>query len=271
MPELPEVETTCRGIRDFVEGQTVSQVVVREPRLRYPVPATLAAALTGQVVDTVARRGKYILLHCQAGTVIMHLGMSGRLSIVTADVAAKKHDHVDICLDDGHCLRFHDPRRFGAVCWTRRDSCQHRLLAALGPEPLSTEFGSDYLYQAARGRRLAVKSFIMDSHVVVGVGNIYANEALFAAGIHPQRAAGHISLARYDRLAAVIKQVLTAAIAQGGTTLRDFYQADSQPGYFKQQLAVYARADLPCIHCATPLRLFRQAQRASYYCPRCQH
>lgn len=271
MPELPEVETTCRGIRTFLEGKRIDHVIVRQVRLRYRVPSSLAARLRGQVIKKVSRRGKYILLHCQNGTMILHLGMSGSLRIVPADRPVRKHDHVDICLADGRCLRFHDPRRFGAICWTSRDPYRHRLLASLGPEPLSEAFNAEYLYQTAHGRRTAIKTLIMDSHVVVGVGNIYANEALFRAGIHPRRAAGRISKKRYQHLVAAIRQVLAEAIKQGGTTLRDFYQADSRPGYFKQQLAVYDRASLPCVHCATPLRVIRQAQRASYYCPQCQH
>lgn len=271
MPELPEVETTCRGIRPCLAHQAIRRVIIRQSGLRYPVSSRLPGILAGQTIEQVTRRAKYILLHCSSGTAIIHLGMSGSLRIIDQAEAPRRHDHVDICLANGHCLRFHDPRRFGSVSWTARDPAEHKLLRDLGPEPFSPAFNARYLYQCARGRRVAVKSFIMDSHVVAGIGNIYASEALFYAGIHPARAAGRISLARYQLLVKGIRRVLKAAINDGGTTLRDFFQADTRPGYFKQRLAVYDRAGQGCHRCGTLIRKTRQGQRASYYCPTCQH
>jgi len=270
MPELPEVETTRRGILPYVEGQRIASVDVRQHRLRYPVPRSLGAELPGQCIKGVARRGKYLLLECTQGTLIIHLGMSGSLRIVEVGDSAAKHDHVDVCLANGHCLRLRDPRRFGLIIWTKRAVSRHRLLRDLGPEPLSEMFSADYLYQRSRGRRQAVKPFIMDSHCVVGVGNIYASEALFQAGIHPVRTAGRISAQRYLILVDAIKRVLEQAIDQGGTTLRDFYYGDDQPGYFAQSLQVYGRGGQACMRCATPIRATRLGQRASYYCPKCQ-
>jgi len=271
MPELPEVETTCRGISPSVKGQCVLTVTVRQRQLRYPVPSRLGRELRGQIIRDVSRRGKYLLLACDVGTMIIHLGMSGSLRLVSAGMPAGKHDHVDVCLASGLCLRLRDPRRFGLVLWTRRDPLQHRLLHHLGPEPLTTEFDGEYLFKRSRERRQSIKQFIMDSHCVVGVGNIYASESLFIAGIHPLRAAGRVSLTRYQVLVTAIKQVLQRAIAQGGTTLRDFYYGDEQPGYFAQSLQVYGREGLPCLVCATTIRQRRMGQRASYYCPACQH
>ena len=270
MPELPEVETVCRGIRPHMVGQKISHMVIRQASLRYPVSRRLPGLLSGQSVTQVSRRAKYILLQCTAGTVIIHLGMSGSLRILDQHDTPGPHDHVDICLTDGHCLRYRDPRRFGSISWAGQKPASHSLLRDIGPEPFSADFTADYLYHLARGRRVAVKNFIMDSHVVAGVGNIYASEALFYAGIHPARAAGRIALPRYRRLAAIVRQVLDAAIDDGGTTLRDFYQADERPGYFKQRLAVYDRAGQACHHCGTLIRKLTLAQRASYYCPVCQ-
>lgn len=270
MPELPEVETTRRGILPFVEGQRIVSVSVRQPRLRYPVPRSLADELPGQSIRTLSRRAKYLLFECTRGNLIVHLGMSGSLRIVTADAPPTAHDHVDLLLASGDCLRLRDPRRFGLVLWTRTDVSRHRLLRSLGPEPLSAEFSAEYLYHYSRGRRQAVKPLIMDSHCVVGVGNIYASEALYLAGIHPARPAGRISLQRYQALVAAIKQVLTLAIEQGGTTLRDFYYGNERPGYFAQCLQVYGRQEQPCGRCARPIRMIRLGQRASYYCPGCQ-
>ncbi|MEJ2060444.1 MAG: bifunctional DNA-formamidopyrimidine glycosylase/DNA-(apurinic or apyrimidinic site) lyase [Gammaproteobacteria bacterium] len=270
MPELPEVETTRRGIAPHVEGHRVRRVVVRQPRLRWPVPSALAHALTGQRIDRIERRGKYLLLRTAAGTAIIHLGMSGSLRIVAAATPPEAHDHVDLVLDSGKALRLRDPRRFGAVLWTRRDPLRHKLLADLGPEPLGEDFTGAYLHARAHGRRVAIKALIMDSKVVVGVGNIYANEALFLAGIHPARAAGRLSAARCERLAAAIKQVLAEAIGQGGTTLRDFVREDGQPGYFRIHLRVYDREGEPCPQCGTPIRKLTQGQRSTWYCPRCQ-
>ncbi len=270
MPELPEVETTRRGVAPFVEGNRVRGVTVRCQRLRRPVPKQLSEVLTGKVVQAVGRRAKYLLFEFECGTLLMHLGMSGHLRVVPSDAPPRPHDHLDLVFD-GHCLRFHDPRRFGLVEWTREAPNDHPLLRNLGPEPLGAVFGGEWLHQQSRGRRVAVKSFIMDQKIVVGVGNIYANEALFRAGIHPGRAAGRISLARYRQLADAIREVLTQAIAAGGTTLKDFTRSDGRPGYFSQSLAVYGRAGQPCLRCGTPIRQQRQGQRSTWYCPRCQH
>ena len=270
MPELPEVETTRAGIEPHTRGHTVSRVVIRNRQLRWPIPSRLPRELEGRTITSVSRRGKYLLLHTEAGTAILHLGMSGSLRMVAAGDAPQKHDHVDIVLDNGQALRFHDPRRFGCLLWTRKDPLQHELLASLGPEPLGEAFSGEYLFQRAQGKKVAVKSFIMDSKVVVGVGNIYANEALFRAGIHPKRAAGRISLARYRQLATAIVEVLGEAIAQGGTTLRDFVNSEGKPGYFQQTLAVYGREGEACLHCGAPLHCSRLGQRSTYYCNHCQ-
>ncbi|MBA1194184.1 bifunctional DNA-formamidopyrimidine glycosylase/DNA-(apurinic or apyrimidinic site) lyase [Pseudomonas entomophila] len=269
MPELPEVETTRRGIAPFLEGQRVQRVVVRDRRLRWPIPEDLDVRLSGQRILTVERRAKYLLINAEAGTLISHLGMSGNLRLVELGLAPARHEHVDIELESGMALRYTDPRRFGAMLWSL-DPHNHELLARLGPEPLTDLFDGERLYQLSRGRAMAVKPFIMDNAIVVGVGNIYATEALFASGIDPRRAAGGISRARYLKLAVEIKRVLAAAIERGGTTLRDFIGGDGQPGYFQQELFVYGRAGLPCKVCATPLREVRLGQRASVYCPRCQ-
>ncbi len=271
MPELPEVETTCRGIAPHVIGRRVTEVVVRQRRLRWPVPTALDRELPGQVIESVRRRAKYLLLGTGRGTVIMHLGMSGSLRMVAATEPPSIHDHVDIVFDDGRALRLRDPRRFGAVLWTHDDPASHPLLRELGPEPLDRDhFDGDYLYRRSRARRQSVKTFLMDSHTVVGVGNIYANEALFLAGIRPGIAAGRISRPRYRRLADAVVQVLGDAITAGGTTLRDFLDSDGQPGYFAQQLRVYGRAGRPCPVCGTPIRATRLGQRSTFYCPQCQ-
>jgi len=270
MPELPEVETTCRGIRPHLIGQRVDDVVVRNPRLRWPISPQLAEQLPGQTIERVERRAKYLLLSSGDHTLILHLGMSGNLRIVQADTPAGKHDHLDLVLASGKCLRLQDPRRFGAALWVQGNPNQHPLLQRLGPEPLSDDFNSEQLHSLAQGRRVAIKSFIMNNHHVVGVGNIYANEALFHSGIHPTRAAGRISRKRFDYLVTVIKQVLDAAIKQGGTTLRDFVDSDGKPGYFSQQLAVYGRSGEPCPNCATPVQRLTLGQRGTFFCPRCQ-
>ena len=271
MPELPEVETTRRGISPFLVGQTVQTVTIRQRQLRWPIPAELDNALPGQIITAVNRRAKYVLLQTAAGTALVHLGMSGSLRIMDCDTAWKKHDHVSIELNNGRCLRLHDPRRFGALLWTSAPVEQHPLLQKLGPEPLGNNFNGPYLYELSRQRRTPVKLFIMDGTVVVGAGNIYASEALFMAGIDPRRAAGRISLTRYEKLATAIRQVLQEAIAQGGTTLRDFVGSQGEPGYFKQYLRVYDRQGEPCRSCQTPIRQIRLGQRSSYYCPHCQH
>ncbi len=271
MPELPEVETTRRGIELHLLNQTVRAVTVRERRLRWPVPDDLERQLSGQTIRAVVRRGKYLLLDAGTGTVLLHLGMSGSLRLLAPDTPWKKHDHAALELSNGLSLRLHDPRRFGALLWLSGPPEHHPLLKQLGPEPLGNAFSGSHLYARSRGRRIAVKQFIMDGRVVVGVGNIYANEALFLAGIAPPRAAGRIGAARYEKLATAIREVLSAAIAQGGTTLRDFVNGIGEPGYFRQQLAVYERVGQPCRVCDTPIIGLRLGQRSSYYCPRCQH
>ncbi len=270
MPELPEVETTRRGIAPHVIGQRITAVIVRERRLRWPVDRNLPKLLQDQCITAVDRRGKYLLLCMPAGTLIIHLGMSGNLRLVGADTPVKKHDHLDIVLDNNKILRYHDPRRFGCVLFTSEPVNAHFLLKELGVEPLERGFTGNYLFEQSRRRSLAVKLFIMNSHIVVGVGNIYASEALFLAGIHPKRAAGKITLERYTTLVKAIKHVLRASIKQGGTTLRDFVNGDGQPGYFAQQLRVYGRAGEPCGKCHQPVRHIVLGQRATYYCPHCQ-
>jgi formamidopyrimidine-DNA glycosylase len=270
MPELPEVETTLRGIQPHLLNQRISRITVREPRLRWRVTAEIGQA-EGQVVQRVSRRGKYLLLHLGHGGVLIHLGMSGSLRVLGNFVTPSKHDHFDIELESGCWLRFNDPRRFGALVWAGRDVEQHPLLKNLGPEPLSTEFTADYLYTCSRKRRVAVKNFIMDGHIVVGVGNIYASEALFMAGIHPNRQAGRISRQRYAGLVEAIRDVLERAIQHGGTTLRDFLGSDGAPGYFARELLVYDRAGKGCFQCGAAIRQKTIGQRSSYYCPSCQH
>jgi len=270
MPELPEVETTRRGIAPHVLGQTISAAMVRDARLRWPVPENLANTLVGQTVQRVVRRGKYLLLASADGTLLVHLGMSGSLRVIDAGLTAGKHDHLDIVFAGGKALRLNDPRRFGAVLWVTGDAAAHPLLKDLGPEPLSAGFDGKWLCSRSKNRKIAVKPFIMDSRVVVGVGNIYANEALFMAGILPSRMAGKISLARYQRLAEAIREVLQQAIGQGGTTLRDFVNEAGKPGYFQQQLKVYGRAGLPCVGCGQALTEIRLGNRSTVFCKVCQ-
>ncbi|WNB74938.1 bifunctional DNA-formamidopyrimidine glycosylase/DNA-(apurinic or apyrimidinic site) lyase [Methylomonas koyamae] len=270
MPELPEVETSRRGIAPHILGKTFKAVEVREPRLRWPVSAEIGAVLPGQTLRSVERRGKYLLLGAETGTLILHLGMSGNLRITAPDQLPGKHDHVDFVFADDTVLRFNDQRKFGAALWTSADPLQHPLLAELGPEPLSAEFDAAYLQRRAGQRSACIKSLIMDSHIVVGVGNIYASESLFLAGVLPTRAAGSLQTTEFERLAAAIKTILGKAIEQGGTTLRDFTNAEGKPGYFKQALAVYGRGGEPCRTCAEPVRHLKIGQRASYYCGRCQ-
>lgn len=269
MPELPEVETTRQGIAPFCEAQVVERVIVRNPSLRWPVPQDLPERLAGRCIKAVERRAKYLLVHVAGGAVIVHLGMSGSLRIITDDSPPQAHDHVELILASGVRLRYNDPRRFGCWLWAD-DPAQHPLLASLGPEPLASSFNGAYLYRLSRQRKSPIKSFLMDNHVVVGVGNIYANEALFKAGIHPQRPAGRISLDRYHRLAEAIRETLSAAILMGGTTLRDFVNSDGKPGYFAQSLLVYGRGDEPCRQCGQPLREIRMNHRTTVYCTRCQ-
>ncbi len=270
MPELPEVETTRRGITPHLQDQRIGRVNIRNPRLRWPIPAELPQLLKGRKVLQIERRGKYLLLRFHHGHLLIHLGMSGSLRVLESGLPADKHDHFELCLGNGLCLRLRDPRRFGAVLWTSDAPEQHPLLASLGPEPLGDDFDGDHLYQQGRTRRSAIKNLIMDSHVVVGVGNIYANESLFLAGILPTRASNRISAKRYGVLADAIKEVLTAAIAQGGTTLRDFRREDGRPGYFAQQLRVYGRETEHCPRCEAPIRSRVIGQRSSFFCSRCQ-
>ena len=270
MPELPEVETTRRGIAPHITGKTIACVIVRTRKLRWPVPAQLPAVLQGKTIIDAGRRAKYLLLDTGAGTLMIHLGMSGSLRIVRPGDAPRKHDHVDIGFADGTTLRFHDPRKFGSMHWITGDAGKHPLLAELGPEPLSDEFTSEYLFGLSRKRKAPVKTFIMDQRCVVGVGNIYANEALFRAAIRPTRAAGTVTRAQFAVLVAEIKEVLAEAIHVGGTTLRDFIGGDGEPGYFSQSLAVYGRGGEPCRQCGSILKEVRLGQRSTVYCTKCQ-
>ena len=272
MPELPEVETTRRGILPYLVDRRIRALEVREPRLRWPVEAGLPERLAGRRILAVDRRGKYLLIRLENGTLIVHLGMSGSLRVVPPESAPpRRHDHVELVLEDGTRVRYHDPRRFGAWLWSSGAPEMHPLLRELGPEPLAGPFDGAYLYRASRGRRTTVKSFIMDSRVVVGVGNIYANEALFAAGVHPLRQAGRIACARYERLADAVREVLLSAIRQGGTTLRDYVDGNGTPGYFSLRLQVYGHGGEPCPRCGAPIRVARSAQRSTFYCLCCQH
>jgi formamidopyrimidine-DNA glycosylase len=270
MPELPEVETTLRGIAPHLSQRRVTDVVIRNHKLRWPIPKVLPKLLRGQVVRGLQRRAKYLLITFDHGTLIVHLGMSGSLRIFPLGTPAEKHDHFDLVLDDGQLMRLRDPRRFGAVLWHAGDAAQHPLLAALGPEPLGSDFNGKYLHLFTRSRSAAIKMTIMDSHLVVGVGNIYANESLFRAGIRPQLAANKLSLPRCLRLAQNIKEVLLEAIKQGGSTLRDFVHSDGSSGYFQQNYFVYGRTGEPCRVCGTAIRQIRQGQRSTFYCPICQ-
>ena len=269
MPELPEVETTRRGLLPHLLGRTVVALDIRQPRLRWPIAPELRASLPGQRIEGIERRAKYLLVHAQTGSALLHLGMSGSLRILPATTPVGAHDHVDWRLDSGRVLRYTDPRRFGCQLWQPRGKV-HLLLVGLGPEPLSDTFDGDCLWARSRGRRAAVKMFLMDQAVVAGVGNIYASEALFAAGIHPKRAAGSVSRARYARLAAEVKRILAHAIMRGGTTLRDFISPDGAPGYFEQELFVYGRESRACKVCGVPIRAITLGQRSTFYCPRCQ-
>ena len=270
MPELPEVETTRRGIEPWLVGRRVERLVVREPRLRWRVPRGLPAKIAGAHIRSVGRRAKYLLVGTDAGTLILHLGMSGSLRILDSATPPLAHDHVDLVLDSGRCLRFNDPRRFGCLLFTAGEPARHKLLKALAVEPLSDEFTGEALWRRARGRSVSIKAFVMDSRIVAGVGNIYASEALFRAGIRPGLAAGRVSRARMAALVEAIRDVLTEAIGVGGTTLRDYVDASGMPGYFRQRLFVYERTGKPCRRCRTPIRQFAQGQRSTYWCPRCQ-
>ncbi len=269
MPELPEVETTRRGIAPHILDHQISGVRVRQPRLRWPVPP-LQQLLTGHRVRAVERRAKYLLIRFGHGTLIVHLGMSGSLRLARHDSPLRKHDHVELQFGD-QGLRLHDPRRFGALLWTTDDPLLHPRLRTLGPEPLSTGFNATYLHARAKGRKTPIKSLLMDGHVVVGIGNIYATEALFRAGIHPARASQRISPQRLETLVAAVKTVLGYAIERGGTTLRDFVNESGEPGYFAQELLAYGRAGQACARCGSTLTSRQIGQRTSTYCPGCQH
>ncbi len=270
MPELPEVETTLRGLSPHLTGQRIMQVTIRNPHLRWPIPGNLPGILRDQTVRKLQRRAKYILVACDSGTLILHLGMSGSLRILPSHTPPEKHDHFDLVLANGTLMRLRDPRRFGAVLWHEGDIAQHELLAKLGPEPLLDDFDADYLYRATRKRSAAIKQVIMDSHVVVGVGNIYASESLFRAGIRPQLAANKLSLPRCARLVQTIRETLSASTAQGGSTLRDFTGSDGKPGYFQQSYFVYGRTGEACRTCGTAIKQIVQGQRSTFYCPHCQ-
>lgn len=269
MPELPEVETTLRGIRPPLEGRRIAAVRVRNPSLRWPVPPAVQQA-RGRTVTGLARRAKYLLIELGGGGLLCHLGMSGSLRLCRAAEPPRPHDHYDLVLDSGVSLRFHDPRRFGALLWWDAPAADHPLLRDLGPEPLGEDFDGDHLWRRSRGLRVAVKNFIMNAHIVAGVGNIYASEALFLAGIHPSRAAGRIARPRYRALADGIRYVLQRAVDHGGTTLRDFVGSTGEPGYFALELMVYDREGLDCFRCRAPVRRKVIGQRSSYYCIRCQ-
>jgi formamidopyrimidine-DNA glycosylase len=269
MPELPEVETTRRGLMPHVVGRTISRVEVREPRLRWPVARDLDRTLAGERIGDLARRAKYLLFGTDAGTLLVHLGMSGSLRYLPEPKAPAAHDHIDVHFEGGGALRFNDPRRFGSFILTKAPAA-HPLLKDLGPEPLGDEFDADYLWRTSRKRRIAIKQHLMNGRVVVGVGNIYASEALFRAGIHPRRMASRISRARFEPLVGAVRDVLRDAIEEGGTTLRNFVGGDGKPGYFRGSLRVYDRDGNPCVKCGTPIERRVQGQRATFYCPHCQ-
>jgi len=270
MPELPEVETTRRGLEPLLINQRIKTAIVRNRALRMPVPRGLPGLLAGAVIRNVTRRGKYLLVDCGKGTLILHLGMSGRLWVVKDAVPAEKHDHFDLVLENGTVVRLRDSRRFGLVLWQTGDPLRHPLLAEIGPEPFSGKFNGAWLYDATRARSAAIKQVLMDSHVVAGLGNIYANEALFRAGIRPSTPAQRLSRARCDVLAGKVRETLQDAIGAGGSSLRDYVGSDGLAGNFQNQFMVYGRASKPCPRCGTPIREIRQAQRATYFCPRCQ-
>ncbi len=270
LPELPEVETTRRGIEPHIREKVIRDIILRRKNLRWPITPAISTDLPGETIQSVSRRGKYLLLGTSKGTLIIHLGMSGSLRIVDAGRQAAKHDHVDIVLANDKVLRYTDPRRFGCILWETEAIESHPLLASLGPEPLGDDFDTDYLFKKSRARSATIKTFIMDSRVVVGVGNIYANEALFLAGISPKRSAGKISKPRYAKLVLCITQVLQRAIDVGGTTLRDFTNSNGEPGYFAQSLQVYGRKGKPCHVCQSTLKEIQQGQRSTVYCPKCQ-
>jgi formamidopyrimidine-DNA glycosylase len=270
VPELPEVETTRRGIEPHVVGRRISRLLVHERRLRWPVDPKLAAAVAGSAIRRAGRRAKYLLLETEAGTLILHLGMSGSLRVLPAITPRVAHDHIDIELDSGQTLRFNDPRRFGSVLFTVDDPALHPLLKQLAPEPLEDAFDGEYLWKVTRRRTVDIKQLLMNSRLVVGVGNIYASEALFRARVRPRRPARKLTRAECHKLARAIKATLAMAVKVGGTTLRDYVGADGNPGYFRQKLYVYERDGKPCRVCGNPVRQFTQGQRSTYWCANCQ-
>lgn len=270
MPELPEVETARSGIEPHLVKQTISQVIIRHSQLRWPIAANLAENLVGQTIKQVARRGKYLLLYMTTGCLIIHLGMSGKLRILTKAEPPQKHDHCDIILKNGMMLRYNDPRRFGAILWTTTEPLKHILLNALGKEPLSATFNKNYLFALTRNKSASIKQIIMDGKIVVGVGNIYASESLFLAKILPTRSASSLTEQECAHLVNAIKKVLKQAIAAGGTTLKDFLKSDGKPGYFSQKLLVYGKANRPCSNCGQPIQIIKLGQRATYFCSHCQ-
>ena len=275
MPELPEVETTRLGLLPHIQGKRVTDVTVREHRLRWPVPPDFVQNLRGSMIENISRRGKYLLWTCEkgpgSGFLLSHLGMSGRLRALTSSEPAARHDHIDIHLDSGAVIRYTDPRRFGAMLWIAGRQQRHPLLDILGPEPLSEQFTGAHLYASSRGRTVSIKEFVMNGHIVVGVGNIYASESLYRAGIDPRRAAGKISLTRYNHLVDAIRKTLGAALSAGGSSLRNYVKTDGEPGYFQIDAFVYGRAGQPCRVCETPIQLIVQGQRSTFFCPACQH
>lgn len=270
MPELPEVEVVRQGILPYVKNQLVLNVIIRHTHLRFPIPQQLKEILTGQPIQEILRRGKYLLFLFPHGVLILHLGMSGSLRVLSQVTLPKKHDHVDILLSSHYCVRYTDPRRFGAILWTDKNYLHHPLLSSLGPEPLSSHLTTRYLMAKARNKKTPIKSFLMNSQIIVGVGNIYANEALYMANIHPLTLAGEVTKEQWQNLCHIIKSVLRKAIKQGGTTLKDFVKSDGQPGYFKQRLLVYGKAGTPCVKCRTTLKEIRITQRTTVFCPHCQ-
>tara|TARA_B100000686_G_scaffold132216_1_gene139150 strand:- start:2801 stop:3619 length:819 start_codon:yes stop_codon:yes gene_type:complete len=270
MPELPEVEVTCQSIEPHLVKKYITNVIVRKPRLRWPIPSDIAKILIGLRIDTVTRRGKYILINCTKGTLILHLGMSGSLLIQHIGIPPQKHDHFDLIINEDITLRLRDPRRFGAILWTTNNPMSHPLLANLGPEPLSKVFNGSLLYKNTRSRNASIKEAIMNNRIVVGVGNIYANEALFRAGINPKIAAYKISLDRYIILVRAIKKTLKLAILAGGSSINNFVHSDNSHGYFQQQYSVYQRTGRPCKKCKNNIKQIKQGQRSSFYCPSCQ-
>jgi formamidopyrimidine-DNA glycosylase len=270
MPELPEVETTRQGIAPLVENQTIAKIVIHQAKLRWPIPGSLRQKLPGQSIRSVTRRAKYLLFNTSAGTLLIHLGMSGSLRLVPQTTPRDTHDHFELVLTNRNSLRLRDPRRFGAVLWAGEQPEQHKLLAGLGPEPLEHHFTGDYLYRCSRRRTRAIRDFLLDGHVVAGIGNIYANEALFTAGIRPTRPAGRISRDRYQKLVRAIRSTLRRAIKAGGTSIRDFRQADGRPGYFQHSLKIYGKKGEPCPKCGQKIRAVKLTNRTVFFCTHCQ-